>query len=508
MFISMVNRLEDLALHYPDKLALVCEEQRQTYFEFNQRVNQWANALIEMGIKKGDKVAILNTNSIESLQASYGVTKTGCVVVPLNPMVQGEALKAIINDSDSVALICGEAFSSEIHRLKHGLTKIPEDRYISIGEEKIPGFASSVHILDNYSRENPRVEISPEDISSIIYSSGTTGLPKGVVLTHDFRCAFCMYGCVEFLINFHSVILNSTPIYHNGSLLFVQSALFSGGAVVMMKKFDPEGFLKLVQKELVTHAFLVPTQYVTILELESFSSYNTGSLEVLLCMAAPLSAETKEKILSNFECRLFEAYGLTEAGAGALLKPRDQQRKIGSVGKPNWSEIRLVDEDLKDVAVGEVGEIVGRSSMQMREYYKKPELTRETVVDGWVRTGDLGRFDEEGYLYLVGRKKDMIISGGVNIFPEDIEKVMLGHPKIKEVAVFGVPHEKWGETPRAAVVISPGKTATPEEITEWTNARVASYQKIKNVDILTALPRNPTGKVLKRELRAPFWKRA
>jgi acyl-CoA synthetase (AMP-forming)/AMP-acid ligase II len=239
--------------------------------------------------------------------------------------------------------------------------------------------------------------------------------------------------------------------------------------------------------------------------LPDFDAYDTTSLEVLLSMAAPLTKKTKEDILANFSCHLFELYGVTE-GAGTILRPMDQRRKIGSVGKAiAGSDIRVVDESMKDVSTGEVGEIVGRAAIQMEGYYKKPEITAQTVVDGWLKTGDLGKLDEEGYLYLVGRKKDMIISGGVNIYPEDIEEVMIRHPKVMDVAVFGVPDDKWGETPRAAVTLREGQEAEPEEIRDWSNGRIAGYQKISAVDILKDLPRNPAGKVLKRELRTPFW---
>lgn len=498
--------MECLARDYPYKLALVCEDRRSTYGELNDRVNRLANALLAMGIQKGEKVAVLNTNCAEMIESMYAVLKAGGVLVLLNSMVKGEALRLMLDDSDSVALICDEAFTSEIDGLKTGLPKIQPDRYICTGVTKVPGYIPYGSIMETCSGKNPGIPILPEDLFNIIYSSGTTGVPKGIVHTHDHRSLFVWSSGVEFMINFQSVICNSTPLYHNGSLLFVLPTLFVGGTLVVMKKFDAKGFLERVQKERVTHAFLVPTQYITLMGLPEFRFYDTSSLEVLLSLGAPLTKKTKEDILANFRCRFFELYGVTE-GMATILKPMDQRRKMGSVGKAMLgSEIRVVDNDMKDVAPGEVGEIVGRGTLKAVGYYKKPELTAQTVVDGWIRTGDLGRLDEEGYLYLVGRKKDMIVSGGINVYPEDIEEIMIRHPKILEVSVFGVPHEKWGETPRAAVVLKEGQEAMKEEILEWTNAQLARYQKISDVDFMKGLPRNPSGKVLKRELRAPYWK--
>ena len=505
-FESVVRMMECLARDYPDKLALVCEDWRLTYGELNRRVNCLANTLIKMGIRKGDKVAVLNSNCVEMVESIYAVLKAGGVLVPLNPMVKGESLRLLIDDSDSVAFFCGEAYTKEIDQLKAMLPKIRPDRYICTGSAEVQGYVPYGKILKTGSGENPGVEILPNDIFNIIYSSGTTGLPKGIIHTHDCRYSFILMGIKEFLINFQSVTLNSTPLYHNGSFLFTLPTLFLGGTVVLMRKFDPKGFLELVQKERVTHAYLVPTQFITIMAQPDFHSYDTSSLQVLESMAAPLTKKTKEDILTNFRCLLFELYGVTE-GAGTVLKPMDQRRKIGSVGKAILgSDIRVVDDKMNDVPRGEVGEVAGRGEIMMQGYYKKPEITAATIVDGWVRTGDLGKLDEEGYLYLVGRKKDMIISGGVNIYPEDIEEVVIRHPKVLEVAVFGVPDEKWGESPRAVVVLREGNDATVHEIIEWANARLPGYQKISGVDFLKSLPRNPAGKVLKRELRAPFWK--
>ncbi|MBU2550176.1 MAG: AMP-binding protein [Proteobacteria bacterium] len=504
MFLSHVKMMECLARDYPDKEALICEDRRLTYRVLNERVNRLGNTLIEMGVKPGDKVAVLNSNCVEMVESMYAVLKAGAILVPLNYMVTGESLRVILDDSDSETLILGPAFTTEIDGLKAGLNNIPADRYICTGPDEVPGYMPYGRIMAEASPENPGVTNEPGDIFNIIYSSGTTGLPKGIVHTHDCRFGFTITGSIEFCITSETVICNSTPLYHNGSFLFVLPTLYTGGTVVLMKKFDPRGFLELVEKEKVTHAYLVPTQYIVILAHPEFKSFDTSSLEILLSMAAPLSVKTKEEILANFNCKLYELYGVTE-GAGTVLKPGDQRRKIGSVGKPLMGgSIRLVDDDMNDVPRGEVGEIVGTATIMMEGYYKKPDVTAQTIVDGWLRTGDLGKFDEEDFLFLVGRKKDMIISGGVNIYPEDIEQVMFRHPGILEVAVFAAPDPKWGETPMAAVVLKEGQAVNDEEIMTWTNKQLAKYQRISGVAIMPDLPRNPAGKVLKRELRDQY----
>jgi len=504
LFLSHGRKLEAFARDYPDRLAMVCENRRLTYFQFNRRINRLAHALMAMGLQKGDKVALLNTNAIETVESIYAVLKAGGVLVPLNPMVKGESLRKMIDNSDCVILICGQAYTGEIDRFKPRLPKIGPDRYICISEEEVEGYIPYNQIQTSFQDTNPQVENLPEDVFNIMYSSGTTGLPKGIVHTHHFRFASTLMGAVEFMISTQSVVLNSTPLYHNGSLLFVLPTLFLGGTLILMEKFDPGPFLTLVHQEKVTHAYLVPTQFIGILAHPDLKAFDTSSLKVLLSMAAPLSKKTKSEILENFDCDLFELYGVTEGGA-TVLRPFDQHRKIGSVGKGLWTQVRIVDEGMEDVPAGDVGEIILNSGdLAMEGYYKNPELTAQTVADKWIKTGDLGRFDAEGYLYVVGRKKDMIISGGVNIYPEDIEEVIFQHPKVLEAAVFGVPHEKWGETPLAAVVLKDNRKASSEEIKAWVNEQVPKYQRISTVIFIDRLPRNPAGKILKRELRKTY----
>ncbi|MFQ5899038.1 MAG: class I adenylate-forming enzyme family protein [Candidatus Methylomirabilia bacterium] len=494
------------AEQFADKPAVVTDDRSVTYEELNERVNRAIGALGKAGVRKGDKVAVLDGNTTEAVENYCAILKMGACLVPLNPLVQGRELTLMLNDSDSTALFFGKRFVPLIQAVHGELRNIPADRLICTSDEHVEGFTPYAKLIEEGSPEEPDVEIEDADLFNIMYSSGTTGTPKGIVMSHRTRTIFTLFFGVIFGIGRKSVILNSTAIYHNGSFAFMLPCLANGGTFVLMKKFDPEGWLQTVQHERVTHAYLVPTQFISILSVPTFKRYDTSSLELLLSMAAPLTKKTKIEILENFHCELFEIYGVTE-GVGTLLLPHDQLRKLGSVGRSlPGTKIRIVDEQMKDVPAGEIGEICGVSDLVMEGYYRRPDLTAEAIVDGWLRTGDLGKLDEEGYLYLVDRKKDMIISGGVNVYPKDIEEVIMTHPAIREVAVFGVPSVKWGETPLATVILREGQSATEEELLSWINERVAKYQRVSRVSILADFPRNPAGKILKREMRTPYWK--
>jgi acyl-CoA synthetase (AMP-forming)/AMP-acid ligase II len=279
-----------------------------------------------------------------------------------------------------------------------------------------------------------------------------------------------------------------------------------------MSKFDPNSFLELVEKEKCTHAMMVPTQYIVIMAQPKFDKYDLTSLEMLASGSAPLRANTKSEIIDRFKCKLVEIYGLSE-GPGTMLSPEDVERKMGSVGKPVLGyDIRIINEDGQELSAGEVGEIVGYGAFLMKEYYKQPEKTAEVIWKDelgrtYLKTGDVGLLDEEGYLYILDRKKDMIISGGMNIFASDIEGIIGKHEAVFDVAVIGVPHDKWGETPIALVIPKKGSEVEPDDIKIWANERLAKYQRVAWIEFRQDFPRNPGGKVLKRELRQPYWEK-
>jgi long-chain acyl-CoA synthetase len=494
------------AEQFPDQTAVIMDNRKLNYREFNERINRAADALKKRGLGKGDKIAVLDGNSIEAVENYCAILKMGACLVPLNPLVQGKDLAMLLKDSDSLGLFFGKPFLPLIQAIQGEITQIPSHRLICTSQETVEGFTPYAELLEEGSPKEPGVTIEDTDLFNIMYSSGTTGVPKGIAMNHLTRTLFTLSFATNFSIGRKSAILNSTALYHNGSFAFMLPCLAFAGTFVLMKKFDPSGWLKTVEDQKITHAYLVPTQFIAILSAPAFKNYDTGSLEMMLSMAAPLTKKTKVDILNNFKAELFEIYGVTE-GIGTILHPHDQLRKLGSVGKAiPGSAIRLVDDKMQDVPTGEVGEICGMSDLMMQGYYKRPDLNAETVIDGWLRTGDLGKFDEEGYLYLVDRKKDMIISGGVNVYPKDMEEVIMSHPAVQEVAVFGIPSPKWGETPLAAVIPKAGQDLTEAEMLAWINQRVNKFQKISRIVFMKDFPRNPAGKILKREMRTPYWK--
>ncbi len=495
------------ARYRPDHLAVVFEKQRLTYRQFNQGINRLANALLAMGIRKGDKVATLLPNCLELLEIYWAVAKIGAVVVPLSALLRAKALATLLRDSDAVMVISQSAFADTLEGLKPDLPAIEKNRYLLIDRKDSPGFRD-YHALKAASvEEEPEgIEISAADPFNIMYSSGTTGLPKGIVHTHGIRAAYCTSFAAAYRMTPETVNLHAGAIVFNGAFVDMLPTFFVGGTYILLSQFDAVDYIELVAKERVTHVMLVPSQIIGLLNAPNFSPEKLHSLEMILSLGAPLHREHKEALSRVLPGRFYELYGLTE-GFVTVLDRADFPAKPDSVGVPlPFSEMKILDEQGKEVPPGEVGEICGRGPILMPGYYKRPDLTSQAIVDGWLHSGDLGYVDEDGFLYLVDRKKDMIISGGVNVYPRDIEEVVVQHPAVREAAVFGVPHEKWGETPVAAVVLREPGAVTAGELRDWVNERVgAKFQRVAEVVVKDDLPRNVAGKTLKREMRKPYW---
>ena len=496
------------ARYRPDHLAVVFQDQRLTWLEFNRQINRLANALVNLGIQKGDKVTTILPNCLELLEIYWAIAKIGAVVVPASTLLLAPAMKTLLQDSDSVMLITNSDFVEKIDAIKSELPAIAEDRYILIDGSDYAGYLDYHALKSTSGDEEPEgIVVEPDDTFNIMYSSGTTGLPKGIVHTHYIRCMYATSFAAAFRMTPESVTMHAGAIVFNGSFVDLMPSMFLGATYVLLSEFEPVSFIETVEREKVTHIMVVPAQIIAMLNAPNFSTTALQSLEMILSLGAPLLKQHKDELNRRLPGRFYELYGLTE-GFVTILDKEDYEAKPDSVGvPPPFFEMRIVDESGKAFPPGEVGEICGRGPILMPGYYKQPDLTAEAIKDGWLHSGDMGYVDDDGFLYLVDRKKDMIISGGVNVYPRDIEEIIARHPAVEDVAVFGIPHDRWGETPLAAVTLLEPGSIRSDALKEWINKNVAAkFQRVHDVVILDEFPRNVAGKILKRVMREEYRK--
>jgi acyl-CoA synthetase (AMP-forming)/AMP-acid ligase II len=493
-FVFIPDLIADHAAARPDHPALILGDLVVSFGELDRLMDRVAAALQRDGIEAGEAIAICASTSIEYASTFLGALRAGVVVAPLAPSSTPESLAGMALDSEARLFFLDGAVDEALSHLQIPARRIRLDR---------PAFAE--WLAPDEARP-AGIEVAPEHPCNIIYSSGTTGAPKGIVQSHRMRWWHVRRG----RYGPEAITLTSTPLYSNTTLVSFFPTLAHGGTVVLMAKFEVERFLELAQQHRATHAMLVPVQYKRIMEYPRFGDYDLSSFVLKYCTSAPFPAELKGDVLKRWPGGLIEVFGMTEGGGSCMLIAHEHPDKLHTVGRPApGHDIRLIDEEGREVGPGEVGEVVGSSPLIMNGYHKLPAKTAEAewydpAGKRFMRTGDVARFDEDGFLVLMDRKKDMIISGGFNIYPSDLEAVLKEHPAVAEAAVVGAPSDRWGETPVGFVVLHPGSAATAEEIRAFANARLGKTQRLADLQVLPSLPRSHIGKVLKRELREAY----
>jgi acyl-CoA synthetase (AMP-forming)/AMP-acid ligase II len=489
----------------PDAAAVVFGEERLRYAEFGARVAQCANLLRSLGVGYGDKVATVLDNSVASLELIWAAPAVGAALVPLSPLLMPAGLASLLRDSDAKCLVSQRSMLPVLDAIRADLAPMLPGRVLLI-DGGVGDFGDYRALAASRPSSFAPARCGPDDVFNIMYTSGTTGLPKGIVHTHYVRSMYCLLMASAYRMTPESRTLHAGAIVFNGAYVTMMPTFYLGATYVLLPRFDPEATIAAIERERITHVMLVPAQIIAILGAPGYRPERLASLECILSLGAPLLQEHKDRLNAELPGRFYELYGLTE-GFVTILDRDEAVRKSGSVGRVQpFSEIRIVGEDGRELPAGGIGEIVGRSPLLMPGYYKRPDLTAAAVRDGWLFTGDMGYLDADGFLHLVDRKKDMIDSGGMKVYPRDVEEVAARHPAVREVAVFGVPHEKWGETPVASVILKPGASASATELRDWINERVdARYQRVAEVVIVADFPRSAAGKTLKREMREPYW---
>ncbi len=499
-FVTLDALVRNTAERLPHKTAVIDPDRAINYGDFNTLIDRIAASLQASGLKPQDAISICALSSIEYAATFLGALRAGIAVAPLAPsstpadfaaMVKDAAAKILFMDDSTAATFASADIDPAIQR-------------VALDGGKA-GKAFKDWLAPEGSKPQP-VTIDPDWVFNIIYSSGTTGTPKGIV--HTMWMRWRQYGQLDPLgYGADAVTVLSTPLYSNTTLVCFNPTLAGGGTLVLMKKFDARGFLELSARHRATHAMLVPVQYRRIMAVEDFDSFDLSSFVMKYSTSAPFAAALKADVLKRWPGGLTEYYGMTEGGGTCMLLAHEHPTKLHTVGQPAPDhDIRLIDENGNFVAQGEIGEVVGHSPVIMQGYLNQPGKTAETFwrdASGklYVRTGDVGRFDEDGFLTLMDRKKDMVISGGFNIYPSDLEAVLVQHDAVLEAAVVAMPSEEWGETPAAFVVLRPGQSIKAADLKNWANERLGKFQRLNDVVMVDVLPRSAIGKVLKRELR-------
>jgi len=501
------------ARRYPEKEGVICETERFTWNQVNQRANKLVHALRKLGISKGDRVAILSGNCSQYWECYCAGGKSGIILVPLNYRLVGRELLYILNNAEANTVIMGPEYIATIKSIVGDLKYV---RHFISFEDAQGDILSYEDLIRSQSPDEPASSVEESDLFWIMYTSGTTGLPKGVMISHKNAMTDALDDMYAYGMRKEDALLVTPPLYHAAGTAISYSAMYVGAKLVIMKRWEPHHALELVEKEGITASWWNAAMLVDLLNSPLLNKVDHSSLRSVMYAGSPMPVELLKRAFPVFGKIFWGLYGLTENTSSATCLPIEEHftegpeekvRRLYSVGKELISlHVRVVDNQMEDVKPGEVGEIVIKGDTVMQGYWRNAEATRETIKDGWLGTGDLARVDDGGYIYIVDRKKDMIISGGENIYSKEVEDVINLHPAVLESAVIGVEDPKWGESVKAIVVLRPDKELSPEALIEHCRKNLASYKKPKVVEFITNLPRNPSGKVLKGELREKYGK--
>ncbi|MGN6816772.1 MAG: long-chain-fatty-acid--CoA ligase [Solirubrobacterales bacterium] len=496
MGLNLASIITESAKGAPDRSALRLGDHELTYAELDDRSARLATLLREKGLQRGDRVGVMLPNVLEFPTAYYGVLRVGGIVVPMNVLLKRREIAFYLEDSGAKLLLAWHGFANEAR-----------DGAADSGAELIevePG--AFADLLDGHEPTGELADTDEEDTAVLLYTSGTTGKPKGAELTH-----FNLSRNSEIAarttcdIGAGDVVLGALPLFHSfGQTVSMNGSLRIGATLTLLPKFDPGEALEIMQRDGVTHFYGVPTMYGALLHHPDREQFDTSALRTCITGGASMPVEVLRGFEEAFGCEVLEGYGLSETSPVASSNHPGRPRKPGSIGTPlEEVEMKIVDEDDNEVPQGEVGEIVIRGHNVMKGYWQRPDATAEAMRGGWFHSGDMAKADEDGYFFIVDRKKDLIIRGGYNVYPREVEEILYEHPKVREAAVIGVPDDEWGEEIGAAIVLHEGEELTAEEVSQYVKERIAAYKYPRIVWFLDDLPKGPTGKILKREIVSP-----
>jgi len=500
----------------PDRVATACNGDSRTFAQLQERVNRLANALQSLGVGKGDKVAVLGLNSIPYVETYYACAKLGTVFVPLNYRAKKDELSYMVNNAEAKVMFVGERYLDLTAAIRPQFETV---RHFVCYDARPEGMTPYEDLLALHEPEETFTDVEDTDATIILYTSGTTARPKGVVLTYLAMSVYVTNTVEPANPESHDVTLLSVPVYHVAGATAILSSVWGGRTLVILPQFEPQAWLEAVQTHRVTHSFVVPTMLKRVMEHPDFDKYDLSSLRLIAYGAAPMPYEVVTKAIGVFKCGLMNAYGQTESTSTlTFLGPEDHEipegppderekklQRLRSVGRAmDDVVVAIVDPQGELLPPGQEGEIVAQGARLMSGYLGLHDETDEAMRGGWLHTGDIGWMDEDGYIYITGRTKDLIVRGGENIAPGEVEAVLEEHPAISEAAVIGVPDVEWGEEVKAVVVAEGGEKPSPEELTTFVKQRLASYKAPKYYAFTQELPRNYLGKVLKTDLRQQY----